>query len=367
LISFRSALNAWYRENRRSLPWRDSPSLYKTVVSEFMLQQTQVKTVLPYFARWLKLFPDFAALAAASPADVLKAWEGLGYYSRARNLHRLAQTLAARASPPATPEKWLELPGIGPYTAAAVTSIAFGYPTACVDGNVVRILARISADGTVFRDSASAAKALSPLAERLMGGRRPEAGLHPGDHNQAMMELGATVCTKHNPQCLLCPVRAFCAAGRAGNPEDYPKLAAKVIEYREVVRVWCMRGGRLLLHRAADASKRLAGQHELPTAEQTGIAASVAAEGPLLAKKTRSITRYRIAESIHAAEPPEFAVNEAAAGGQLVWASPAELGQITLSGPHRRWVAQLLRETGAESSPRDVALTAARPRRRCAG
>ena len=121
--AFQAALAAWYRANARALPWRQQPTVYKTVVSEFMLQQTQVKTVLPYFARWLQEFPDFAALAAAQPEAVLKAWEGLGYYSRARNLHKLAQALAALPSLPRTPEAWQELPGIGPYTAAAVTSI----------------------------------------------------------------------------------------------------------------------------------------------------------------------------------------------------------------------------------------------------
>jgi len=341
-LNFATALNAWYRQNARELPWRVAPTLYKTVVSEFMLQQTQVKTVLPYFARWMKLFPDFKALALASSEEVLRAWEGLGYYSRARNLHRLAQAVAARAEPPRTPQEWLELPGIGPYTAAAVTSITFDYPVACVDGNVVRILARISADSTPYRDSGEAAKALSGLANEMLPHSVTLETLSAGDHNQAMMELGATVCTKYKPQCLICPVRAFCAGAKAGNPEEYPRLAAKVIEYREVVRIWCVRRGALLLHRAAASSARLAGQHELPTAEQAGIASAVAVEGPLLAKKTRGITKYRITESIHAAEPPNFAVAEAAAGGELVWAPIADLGKLTLSGPHRRWVNELL-------------------------
>ncbi|HEY9250772.1 MAG TPA: A/G-specific adenine glycosylase, partial [Rariglobus sp.] len=124
--AFRQALLAWYRLHQRKLPWRTDPSLYKTVVSEFMLQQTQVKTVLPYLARWLEVFPDFAALAAASEEKVVKNWEGLGYYTRARNLHKLAKALAALPAPPRTREAWLELPGIGPYTSAAITSIAFG-------------------------------------------------------------------------------------------------------------------------------------------------------------------------------------------------------------------------------------------------
>src|SRR5438045_534267 len=135
---FQTALLRWYRANARALPWRESPSVYKTVVSEFMLQQTQVKTVLPYFARWLAALPDFAALAAAPEEQVMKLWEGLGYYSRARNLYKLAKAIAAQPVPPRDPAEWRELPGVGPYTAAAITSISFGEPAACVDGNVVR-------------------------------------------------------------------------------------------------------------------------------------------------------------------------------------------------------------------------------------
>ncbi|HYP15695.1 MAG TPA: A/G-specific adenine glycosylase, partial [Opitutus sp.] len=194
-FEFQAGLLGWYRAAARPLPWRSDPSPYKTVVSEFMLQQTQVKTVLPYFARWLEALPDFRTLAAAPEARVLKLWEGLGYYSRARNLHKLAQAVAARPQLPRTAAEWRELPGVGPYTAAAITSISFAAPAACVDGNVVRILARLTADGTPFRDSASAAKAFTPLAESLL------TQSSPGDHNQAMMELGATVCFRQKPRC----------------------------------------------------------------------------------------------------------------------------------------------------------------------
>ncbi|MES1167294.1 MAG: A/G-specific adenine glycosylase, partial [Pseudomonadota bacterium] len=249
---FQRALREWYRAHARVLPWREKPSLYKTVVSEFMLQQTQVKTVLPYFARWLEALPDFAALAAAPEAQVLKLWEGLGYYSRARNLHKLARTVAALPTPPRTPTEWRELPGVGPYTAAAITSISFREPAACVDGNVVRILARLTANATPFADSASAAKSFAPLATALLPTE------DPGDHNQAMMELGATVCLRQNPLCLTCPVSAFCAAAKAGDPESYPRLAPKKIEQRAVARVWCVHEEAVLLHRAASGAKRLA-------------------------------------------------------------------------------------------------------------
>ena len=328
---FQSALRGWYRAHARALPWRETPSLYKTVVSEFMLQQTQVKTVLPYFARWLAALPDFAALAAASEERVLKLWEGLGYYSRARNFHGLAKELAARSEPPRTPEAWRELPGVGPYTAAAITSIAFGAPAACVDGNVVRILARLTADGTEFRDSASAAKIFTPLAEELL------PATDPGDHNQAMMELGATVCLRQNPLCPACPVRSFCAAARGGRPGDYPQLTPKKIARHAVTRVWCERGGALLLHRAAARARRLANHHELPTPEQAGLDPATAACGTLLAKKRRSITRFQITESIYAAPAPRGRLRPGA-----VWVNMTALGALTLSGPHRRWIAEIL-------------------------
>lgn len=328
---FQRALLAWYRAHARRLPWREAPSLYKTVVSEFMLQQTQVKTVLPYFARWMAELPDFAALAAAPEERVLKLWEGLGYYSRARNLHRLARAIAAQPQAPRTPEAWRELPGVGPYTAAAITSISFGTLAACVDGNVVRILARLTANGTPFRDSATAAKTFAPLAEALL----PASA--PGDHNQAMMELGATVCLRQNPLCTVCPVLKFCVAGQCGDPEAYPRLAQKKIEQLTVIRVWCERDDSLLLHRAATGARRLASQHELPTAEQAGLAPAKITAGRLLAKKKRSITRFQITESIYAAVAPRRK-----AGHELVWIALAELDAITVSGPHRRWIWELL-------------------------
>lgn len=328
---FQRALLTWYRGNARHLPWRDTPSLYKTVVSEFMLQQTQVKTVLPYFARWLDALPDLAALAAAPEARVLKLWEGLGYYSRARNLHQLARTVVARPAPPRTPAEWQELPGVGPYTAAAITSIAFDARAACVDGNVVRILARLTADATEFRDSASAAKTFTPLANALLTPGQA------GDHNQAMMELGATVCSRQNPLCLTCPVRPWCAGARSGEPAKFPQLAAKKIEQRQVSRVWCERNGALLLHLAKAGARRLASIHELPTPEQAGLASTTAKRGALLATKRRAITRFQITESIHAFPPPR-----AKLGDDLVWVPLSKLDTVTLSGPHRRWIAEIL-------------------------
>lgn len=329
--AFQHALIAWYRTHRRALPWRTAPSLYKTVVSEFMLQQTQVKTVLPYFARWLEAFPDFEFLSAASSDRVLKLWEGLGYYSRARNLHKLAKAVAAMPAPPLTPAGWQELPGIGPYTAAAITSISFGTQTAVVDGNVVRVLTRLMADSTPFKDGARAVKTLTPLANAMLN---PET---PGDHNQAMMELGATVCHRRNPLCTVCPVLAFCAAAKQGDPVAFPVLAPKIIEQRTVTRVWCMRGEKLLLHRTHAGAKRLANLHELPTSEHLGLAPASFDKSTLLAEKKRGITRFAITESIHRLPALRGQLAEG-----LVWVPAKEIDSLTLSGPHRRWVTELL-------------------------
>lgn len=338
---FQAALLEWFDIHRRKLPWREEPSLYRTVVSEFMLQQTQVKTMLPYFARWMEALPDFAALAAADEAKVLRLWEGLGYYSRARNLHKLGRAVAAMPEPPRTPEAWRELPGIGPYTSAAITSIAFDARAAVVDGNVVRILTRLTADGRPFANSGEAAKALAPLADQMLNPARP------GDHNQAMMELGATVCARRGPLCTVCPVRVFCAAARSGEPEAFPKLAAKAIEQVSVIRGWCRdKQGRLLLHRAGGSARRLAGQHELPTAEHLGLSDDAVMRGELLAKRKRGITRYAITEFIHEVPASTLAKTKAAPtvadAGELVWVTPHELEHLTLSGPHRRWVGELL-------------------------
>jgi A/G-specific adenine glycosylase len=349
--AFQTALLRWFGEHQRRLPWREKPSLYKTVVSEFMLQQTQVKTVLPYFARWMEALPTFAALAAAPESTVQKLWEGLGYYSRARNLQRLAQAVVARAEPPTSLDDWLELPGVGPYTAAAITSIALSVPAACVDGNVVRILARLTADATPFRDSATAAKTFRPLAEDLLSDE------HPGDHNQAMMELGATICRRQNPLCTVCPVYAFCAGAKSGEPEKFPQLAAKKIEDVAVTRVWWVREGHLLLHRAAASAKRLANLHELPRASDSGFdeAALTASSIEPLAIKRRAITRYAITETIHdVSENPRHAQKQRPIFPEhtgLVWIPLNELDSITLSGPHRRWISELLKRP---QSPRFV-------------
>ena len=328
----RAALLPWYRAHQRRLPWRVSPSLYKTVVSEFMLQQTQVETVLPYFDRWLKKFPDFESLAMASESAVLKMWEGLGYYRRARLLHDLAKAWVKLPQKPQTTEAWLELPGVGPYTAAAITSIAFGAPAAVVDGNVVRVLARLLGEHTEFKDGSAAVKFFTEAANDLLD------PTNPGDHNQAMMELGATVCTRRNPQCLICPLRPWCVAAAHGESEDLPVFTAKKMKQTELVRLWIERDGALLLHRKSSSSKRLAHLCELPDA--TTLPNAVVEKKPLAIKR-RTIANEQFTESIHRATLKENFFDKASG---LLWATPAQLKKFTLSGPHRKWIEELRAE-----------------------
>ena len=331
--AFQAALHGWYAIHQRKLPWREAPSLYKTVVSEFMLQQTQVVTVLPYFDRWLRELPDFAALAAAPEAKIMKLWEGLGYYSRARNLHKLAQAWVAAPVKPRTPAEWRELPGIGPYTAAAITSISFDEPAAVVDGNVVRILARLTNESRQFRDGTEAVKHFTPLADALI------PGAHPGTHNQAMMELGATVCFRQKPLCLTCPVADFCTARHTAEPEKLPRLKPKQIEAKFVIRTFCLDRGRLLLRRGHAAAKRLAGLHELPEAADLGVKPAAKS---LLVTKRRTITRFAITESIYAVKLTAKLRATIAKSAALEWVPLDRLDHVTLSGPHRRWIAGLL-------------------------
>jgi A/G-specific adenine glycosylase len=223
------ALLAWFAKAQRPLPWREGYDPYRVWVSEMMLQQTQVETVKPYFARWMARFPSVQALAEAPLEDVLKRWEGLGYYARARNLHRAAREIVARhgGEIPDDLEMLLALPGIGPYSAGAIASIAFNRAVPLVDGNVARVLSRLFALREAPQSSAGK-RHLWSVAESLLpasGGR---------DFNQALMELGALLCRSRQPLCGLCPVRADCLAYAKGNPEDYP--ARRKRAERPVVR-----------------------------------------------------------------------------------------------------------------------------------
>lgn len=334
--AFNEHLHRWYKEYHRKLPWRSEPSLYKTVVSEFMLQQTQVDTVLPYFKRWLEIFPDFKSLASAGEEEVVKQWEGLGYYSRARNLHKLAKKFVNRDEIPKTPKEWLEFPGVGPYTAAAITSIAFNVPQAVVDGNVIRILTRISANENEFKDNSAAVKALTDFANELLNGDDPNT------HNQAVMELGATICTRANPLCTVCPVVNFCAAAKLGIMDRLPRLLPKKIEQVVLNRLWVIHEEKLLLNKISSDAKRLANMYELPEINES-LKELIVTERPWTIKK-RGISNQRIQENIF--KPVESltlkVLEDIQNQQQLEWVKVSELNSITLSGPHRRWINELL-------------------------
>ncbi len=253
----RGLLLSWYDRQRRDLPWRQNSDPYRVWLSEIMLQQTRVEVVRPYYERFLARFPTVADLAAASIDEVLGLWSGLGYYRRARQLHAAAGIVAAEGFPE-TAAGWRELPGVGAYTAAAVASIAFGEAVAVLDGNVERVVARL---GAVEGDPKRAATRRLLLA----GATELVDPARPGDSNQALMELGATLCTPTGPRCLLCPLADGCAARRGGDPERFPEARKK----KPPVRVrWLVVAveddGRRLLFRRPDDEELLAGTWELP-------------------------------------------------------------------------------------------------------
>jgi A/G-specific adenine glycosylase len=258
-------LLAWYDRHRRRLPWRTLPGEaadpYRVWLSEVMLQQTTVTAVAPYYAKFLARFPSVEALAAAEIDEVFKLWAGLGYYARARNLHACAQAVVAGRGGafPATEAELAALPGIGPYTAAAVAAIAFDCAASPVDGNIERVIARLYA----IEDELPGAKpAIRARAERL---RPPQ---RPGDFAQAMMDLGATICTPKSPACALCPFMDGCAARRRGDPEMFPRKAKKREgKLRRGAAFVALRADGHLLVRTRPARGLLGGMTELPTTE----------------------------------------------------------------------------------------------------
>ena len=260
----RKKLLDWYDRERRSLPWREHPSPYGTVVSEFMLQQTRVAAVVPYFKRFVRRFPSFKALSRASEEEVLAAWSGLGYYRRARALKRAAEIIVARhrGALPRDPEDLKGLPGFGQYTAAAVASIAQGLPLAAVDGNVRRVLARLFVIG-----GRSETRRIAAMATDLLDPGRP------GDWNQAVMELGATVCTPRDPRCLICPLRRRCRALETGKVDRFPRprRLPPVQRVEEVAVAALRRGALLVLQRGEGGS--FAGMWELPRLDSRRIEA----------------------------------------------------------------------------------------------
>jgi A/G-specific adenine glycosylase len=244
--SLRAKLTEWYDRAQRDLPWRQTRDPYAIWISEVMLQQTRVAAVIPYYQRFLERFPDPAALAQAPEPEVLALWSGLGYYSRARNLQKAARRIAERGGFPDDYQSLLKLPGVGAYTAAAIASISFGQPHAVVDGNVRRVMARIANDGRLD---------VQMFADRLLDPR------DPARWNQAVMELGATVCLPREPRCGECPISSCCAARKAGTEGDLPlKRAKPAPEKLARTLLVIRRNGRLLL----TPSPRVAGFWDLP-------------------------------------------------------------------------------------------------------
>lgn len=346
-VAVTRALLDWYGKQRRPLPWRATRDPYCIWVSEVMLQQTQVATVIGFYERWLRRFPDVAALASAETEDVLRAWEGLGYYSRARNLQRAAQHVVERhgGQLPGSVEQLLELPGIGRYSAGAIASIAFALDEPAIDGNIVRVLTRIFAlPGDPKR--APLAGRLWQLARELLPSGRA------GEFNQALMELGATCCTPRAPRCATCPVRGECQALRQDRVLEFPETAPRPVVTRErralaVVR----RQGRVLVVRAPARAPRWAGMWQFPDVlleaepsadatprlearvlEDTGVQIEV---GERLLEVRHQVTRYRI----------DIDVFDCVARGgrarplaydEVRWQAPDALAALPMPAAHRR-------------------------------
>lgn len=325
ISDFRTQLLDWFDRCKRDLPWRSQPSLYRTVVSEFMLQQTQVETVLPYFDRWMDRFPDFSALALATESEVLQLWQGLGYYARARNLHLLAKQVHADGAP-LNAAGWQKLRGIGPYTAAAISSINQKQPVPVVDGNVVRVLSRITNNAQPIRSAEAARRRFTPLAERLVD------PLRPGAFNEAIMELGATICKKSAPACLICPVRSHCVGCADGKAAELPVIERIKTVRRTAARAWCLDNGRILLHQYPSESKRLAGLLELPLIDTPKYD-----QEPILIR-SRGIANERIQESVYII-PSNHPVT---ASPLARWVATGDLSSVAISGPHLKWIGVLL-------------------------
>ncbi|VFQ45421.1 A/G-specific adenine glycosylase [Desulfoluna butyratoxydans] len=252
-------LLSWYDTHKRILPWRQTRDPYRIWLSEVMLQQTQVATVIPYYNRFTDAFPDATALADAQDDRVLKMWEGLGYYNRCHNLLKAMRKVRDEhgGRVPDTPEAFSGLPGVGPYTCAAVQSIAFGHSLAAVDGNVNRVVTRLFAlDGVVT--SAGVKRAIQDAVDSAVSETRP------GDFNQAMMELGATVCTPRRPDCSRCPLRSGCKARALGRQEAFPvKGAKKAVPLYPVALAVVVKDGKILVQKRP-AKGHLAGMWEFP-------------------------------------------------------------------------------------------------------
>lgn len=349
--SFAAKLLAWYAQHKRDLPWRrDARDPYRVWIAETLLQQTQVATVIPYYERFLARFPTVRALASASLDDVLKVWEGAGYYARARNLHRAAREIVARydGEIPSTVDALLTLPGIGRYTAGALASIAFGRDAPVVDGNVTRVLCRYF---KIAREpsSAPAQKELWQRAEQLVPRGRA------GEFNQALMELGATVCAPRQPQCDTCPLARGCQARRLKLQTQLPaKRAKKKLPHHQIaVGIIWKRGKILIAQRPAE--KLLGGLWEFPgghcaknetlaqcvareTREELGIAIAVGEE---LAGIDHAYSHFKI--TLHAFSCRWVRGRPRALGcAAWKWVAPRELTRYAFPAANRKIIARLL-------------------------
>lgn len=337
-------LLAWYDRHRRILPWRAlpgrKPDPYWIWLSEIMLQQTTVPTVGPYFEKFLALWPRVEDLAAAPLDDVLTAWAGLGYYARARNLHKCAKEVTETQGGrfPETEVALLGLPGIGPYTAAAIAAIAFDCRATILDGNVERVIARLFLVDTPLP---RAKPELWALADRLT----PES--RPGDYAQAIMDLGATICTPRKPKCALCPWRRDCAAFKAGVAEDYPRRLAKTLRpTRHGVAFWISdrplgaRGCAVALRRR-DEKGLLGGMMEIPSTEwraKAWTAAEAKRSAPIKAKWRTHPARVRHVFTHFALELDLLIAESPGRAEDFVWAPLDRLDEFALPSVMRKVV-----------------------------
>lgn len=282
-----SKLLSWYQVNKRTPPWRDHPSPYAIWVSEIMLQQTRVETVIPYFEKWMRLFPTVHDLASASEQAVLSAWEGLGYYSRARNLHKAAKIVVEQygGELPRELNELARLPGIGRYTLGAIASMAFGMDVSALDGNIKRVYSRIF-DVQEPVDSPAGEKLLWQLADDQL----PKG--HAGDYNQALMDLGAMICVPKNPRCLVCPVMELCRARANGTQNQRPtRLPKKAVPHIVHAAAVIIEKGRVLLVQRPSTGL-LGGMWEFPNGRVDGDPADGLA-GALLGAYGLRVNRRR--------------------------------------------------------------------------
>jgi A/G-specific adenine glycosylase len=336
-MALKKDLLSWYDKHRRELPWRTQPNLYKTVVSEYMLQQTQVTTVLPYFDRWMKRFPDFETLAKSDEAEVVRHWEGLGYYRRARYLHATARQWIAQHPKPRSFTDWIAFPGVGNYMAAAISSIAFEDPSVVVDGNVIRVISRLRALTTSYSGNSAAIRDVEPIAQLLQNA----ISERHGDFNQALMELGAIVCRKGEPDCLLCPWQHACLARKAGLQHSLPKLNRKATKSVIIPRLLVVDAtAKSVLLSRNHMNGRLKDMYELPIAIEPATA-----NLEQVATIRRGISNERITEPVYRCSKNEY-IAWVHKKTEPEWILFENLSSVSLSGPHRKWLSGFLASDG---------------------